>query len=161
EGDGGIRSWELATGRERTRIPAHRSMVEGLAVSADGRYLLQITRTGRALVWDLKEGRGARTLPGRWAAGCFLPDADNARLARVRAANRGGAVVLGERAGGRVQATLERPRARAGTDMSRVAFRRVTVSGDGKALAAAAAAGRRELVCVWNLAAGGAPRVIQ
>ena len=58
EGDGGIRCWDLANRRERPRIPPHRGKVDGLSVSADGRFLLQITHDAQALIWDLKEGRG-------------------------------------------------------------------------------------------------------
>ncbi len=158
EGDGGIRRWDLASRRERPRIPPHRGKVDGLSVSADGRFLLQITHDAQALVWDLKEGRGARTLPGRWTSGTFVPG--STRLAMTRDANHGGDVVLIDRETGGVRGQLERPPLRNGQGVSKAAFGRVAVTQDGRKIAAATAAGQVEMVCVWDIE-GGSPRVLR
>ena len=158
EGDGAVRVWDLLDGRERLRIPPHRGKVEGLSVSADNRDLLEVTGDGYALIWDLKEGRGARTLPGRWTSGAFLPD--GSRLAMVRASGEGGDVVLVDREGGKPILTFDRPRLPGGREPSRVVFGRVAVAPDGRTLAAAAAPGQVEIVCIWDVA-GGPPRVLR
>ena len=158
EGDGCIRSWDLANRREGPRVPAHRGKVDGLSVSADGRFLLQITHDSQALVWDLKQDRGARTLPGRWTAGAFVPD--TSRIVLCHDANHGGDVVLIDRDTGGSRLLFERPPAQGGQGVSRAAFDRVAVSRDGKKVAAATAAGQVEMVCVWDVE-GGPPRVFR
>jgi WD40 repeat protein len=158
EGDGGVRRWDLARRRERPRIPPHRGKVDGLSVSADGRFLLQITHDAQALVWDLKEGRGARTLPGRWTAGAFVPR--STRLVMTRDANHGGDVVLIDRETGGARLQLERPPLRNGNGVSKATFARVAVSQDGRKIAAATAPGQVEMVCVWDVE-GGQPRVFR
>jgi WD40 repeat protein len=158
EGDGGVRSWELASRREQNRIPPHRGKVEGLSVSPDGRFLLQVTQGAQAVIWDLKEGRGAHTLPGRWVAGAFVPN--STRLVLCRDANHGGDVVLADRETGAVRLLFERPRARNGNGVSKAPFGRVAVTQDGQKVAAATAPGAAEMVCVWDVQ-GGAPRVLR
>jgi WD40 repeat protein len=158
EGDGGVRTWELASRREQPRIPPHRGKVEGLSVSPDARFLLQVTQGAQAVMWDLKEGRGAYTLPGRWVAGAFVPN--STRLALCRDANLGGDVVLADRETGAIRLLFERPRARNGNGVSRAPFARVAVTQDGRTVAAATAPGASEIVCVWDVQ-GGPPRVLR
>jgi WD40 repeat protein len=158
EGDGGVRRWDLATRREGPRIPPHRARVDGLSVSPDGRFLLQITHDSQAMIWDLKEGRGARTLPGRWTSGAFVPG--STRLVMTRDANHGGDVVLIDRETGGSRLLFERPPARNGQGVSRAVFARVAVTQDGRKVAAATAAGQVEMACVWDIQ-GGPPRVIR
>jgi WD40 repeat protein len=158
EGDGGIRSWDLETRRERPRIMPHRGKVEALSVSTDGRFLLQFTQEHQGLIWDLKEGRGARTLPGRWTSGAFLPNAT--QMVMSRDANSGGDVVLVDRESGRPVRVFERPRIAGSPISSQVAFTRVAVSRDGRKAAATTAPGQTEIACVWDLQ-GGPPRVFQ
>jgi WD40 repeat protein len=158
EGDGGVRSWELVSRREQPRIPPHRGKVAGLAVSPDGRFLLEVTQRSQAVIWDLKEGRGARTLPGRWTAGAFVPG--TTRVALCRDANHGGDVVLADRETGSIRLLFERPRARNGNGVSRAPFGRIAVSKDGQKVAAATAPGAAEMVCVWDVQ-GGPPRVLR
>jgi WD40 repeat protein/uncharacterized caspase-like protein len=155
EGDGGVRSWDLETRRERPRIVPHRGKVEALSVSTDGRFLLQFTQDHQGLIWDLKEGRGARTLPGRWTSGAFLPNP--AQMVMTRDANSGGDVVLVDRESGRVVRTFERPRIAGSAVPSQAVFTRVAVSRDGRKVAATTAPGQTEIACVWDLQGGGGP----
>lgn len=158
EGDGGIRAWDLPSGRERPRIEPHRGKVHGLSVAADGRYLLQIGQDQRALVWDLKEGRGARAVAGRWTAGALVPAGDQVVL--IRTEDQGGDVVVVDRATGRTRTTFDRPLARDGRQVSRASFGRLAVSRDGRTVAAITAPGQVEFACVWKLA-GGPPRTFR
>jgi WD40 repeat protein len=158
EADGGVRSWELGNLRERPRIASHRGKIDRLAASADGRYLLEITHDGQGLVWDLKHGREPQTLPGEWTSAAFLPDAT--QLVLTRKAQQGGDVVRVDRATGKILAVYERPRAREHDRPSQVTFDRVTVTSDGRKVAALSAPGHDELACVWDIR-GGPPRLIR
>lgn len=158
EGDGTVRTWDLAERLAVARIAHHRGKVSGLAVSHDGRFVLQMTQDHQTLVWDLKLGRGANPIPGGWIAGAFLPG--GAELVMTRDAKREGDVVRVDRASGEIRATFQRPNARGSTQPSKVNFGRIAVSLDGEKIAAAAVPGQDELVCVWNRE-GGKPRTIR
>jgi hypothetical protein len=72
-GDGVVRVWELASGRERYRFPGHRSNVLGVAFSHDGRRLATASMDSTALLWDVftpqKPAPAERLTPNQlWAA---------------------------------------------------------------------------------------------
>ncbi|MEO6810995.1 MAG: hypothetical protein ABI353_17935, partial [Isosphaeraceae bacterium] len=72
--DGSLQTWDLPIGEARPVVPPHRGQVADLDVSADGRYLLGVTKDLKAFLWDLKEGRSLITVAGEWTSGQFLPN---------------------------------------------------------------------------------------
>ncbi len=81
-----IRIWDLATGRELRRLEGHRSAVNALAFTRDGRSLVSGSEDGTALIWDVSDLRddvrsdepvNPGSLQAHWNA---LAD-DNARAA--------------------------------------------------------------------------------
>ena len=147
--DGGLRTWNLPQGNQRPPIPPRRGQVAGLSVTADGRYLLQVTQDWQAQVWDLKDGRGLTTHRGRVDVG-RLP-ADGTRLFLTSKAE--GDVVCVDRATTRpLDVQYQRPEARNGPGPSTQRFGRVTVSADGNWVAAGSVEG--PLACVWNARTG-------
>jgi hypothetical protein len=88
--DQGIQFWEVATGGEIARQPAHRDDVRELIVSANGRYLATTSWDHAILIWDLAhlatDDRprgavlGATELPALWAD-LASPDAKKGRRA--------------------------------------------------------------------------------
>ncbi len=164
EASGGFRQWELPDGGLRSRVASHRGRVRSLAVAkgedGQGRYLLQITHDGIAQLWDLqeiKDGQTVRTLQGLWTSAAFLPG-DASKLLMTRDADSGGTVVMVEADSGKVVREYPRPPSADG-GVSEIDFDRVTVSPDGARVAAAAADGRRPIVCVWKIE-GGPPAVL-
>ncbi len=156
--DGGIQSWSMPEKpgpndvKARPTILPARGKVASLVPSPSGRYLLEITRDDLAVVWDLKEGRGCQSLPGRWISGGFL--ADESRLVLVQRPDRGGDLVVFDRTS---QSTLltrfERPSGPDGRPRTQ-AFSSLMVSKSGKWVAAASLAGLEPLACVWSVETG-------
>lgn len=61
-----VRVWELATGREVRIFGHHNRTIEEITVSADGRYLLTVSRLEKtATVWSFADGREIRTFKGK------------------------------------------------------------------------------------------------
>ena len=161
DSDGGIRAFNLGLGADapdveaRPRIQAARGKVASLSPSPTGRYLLEITKDDLALVWDLKEGRGCKLLPGRWISGAFLPDESMLALAvRPDENGNGGDVVLFDRSGDKVlPLKFLRPNNPDGRP-SLAAFGSIVVSKTGRWVAAASLEQQRPVACVWETGTG-------
>ena len=158
DADGGIRSWSLDDRGERPfaiarpAISSARGKVAALQVGSDGDSILEITKDDAALVWQLKDRRGARPIPGRWVAGAFLPGA----LSVVLAAHpeRGGDVVLFDRATSQpAPIVFAKPPAMEGGP-STISFAAVAVSRGGRWIAAASLGMQMPLACVWETKTG-------
>jgi WD40 repeat protein len=153
--DGELRQWDLPTGRQRQRIDAHRGQVASLSVSADGRYMLQVTKDERAQIWDLQEGRSLRVIDGRWQAGTFRGGGD-----RMAMTTGDGDVRLVNRASGTLSAAVfDRPRAEGSDKPTKWGFSAITTSLDGKYVTAVSPDG--PLACVWKIDGGAPVRVIR
>jgi WD40 repeat protein len=147
-GDGSIRRWDLDRDAAREGIARHRGQVTGLSVSPDGRFLLQVTRDLRALVWDLEQGRTLTRLAGQWTSGAILPDGTGYVLT-----SREGAVVLVGR-DGRAGRPLAWPTAPDGGRLEGD-FTGVSTSPDGRWISAS----RRDLACLWDRRTGQPTRI--
>ena len=55
--DGTARLWDAATGRERTQLRAHAGFVNGVAFSADGRWIATSGVDALALLWPYLQGQ--------------------------------------------------------------------------------------------------------
>lgn len=148
--DGGLRTWELPDGQQRPPVRARRGQVACLSVSADGRYLLQITQDRAAQVWDLKDGRGLTTIDGAWTAGALAPDGATVYLT----SEAEGDVVAFDRALLRRRATtFVRP------PQSSQRFGKLSVSRDGRRIAAGSIEG--PLACVWDAESGALAQTVR
>src|SRR4051794_20186665 len=56
-GDGTLRLWETASGKERQRFLGHKGEIRGLAFAPDGKSLLTGGADGTARLWDVKTGK--------------------------------------------------------------------------------------------------------
>jgi WD40 repeat protein/uncharacterized caspase-like protein len=158
DADGGLRSWDIEDGpgglkaEARPKIQPARGKVAGLAPSASGRYLLEITRDDLGLVWDLQEGRGCKPLPGSWSSGGFLPD--ESRLLLATRPDQGGDIVLFDRAKGEaLPVKFERPVGPDGRP-TLASFSSLVVSKSGRWVAASSLEANRPLACVWRVEDG-------
>jgi WD40 repeat protein/ribosome-binding factor A len=148
--DGELRRWALPSGRQAARIDSHRGQIAALSVSPDGRFMLQVTKDQKAQIWDLQEGRSLRVIDGRWQAGAFLRD--GRRLAMTDGEGSVRIVDLGR--GTVEKAVFDRPLAEEGNQPTQWGFSSLTVSPDGRHIAATSPDG--PLACVWKVD-GGAP----
>jgi WD40 repeat protein/uncharacterized caspase-like protein len=152
--DGDIRQWDLPSGQQRPEIAAHRGQVSSLSVSAEGRYLLQVTKDRKAQIWDLQEGRSLRVLEGNWRNGVFLQDG-----LHVLMTDADGDVRLVARDTGAIKKVLfERPLAEDGKKPTTWGFSGVACSADGRFVGAVSEDG--PLACVWKIAGGAPVRVV-
>ena len=118
-------------------------------MSSDGRYLAQIDHDRVAKVWDLREGRGLRTIPGQWVGAAFAPGGS------LLLTSKAGSVTLIDLATASAKPTIfDTPLSSDGAP-SPWAFGPVAASPDGKWVVA----GSREgpLAALWPIA-GGAPK---
>ncbi|WP_165244001.1 WD40 repeat domain-containing protein [Paludisphaera soli] len=145
DGAGGVRLWEIPTGRSRPGVAPSRGRARHVAVSADERAMLQVGDGGAALLWEFGEGRGARRIAGASGfrpTGEFLPNGDLALI------DGDGLIVVHDRASlERKPIVFERPLTEDGAGPSSWGFHRLAVSPDGRI-----AAGSRDgpLACVWK-----------
>jgi WD40 repeat protein len=72
-GDGEVKVWELATGKEVSPITEKIADADGVAFSPDGKRLACACR-GEAKVWDVAAGEEARALKGGGHSVAFSPD---------------------------------------------------------------------------------------
>ncbi len=158
DGDGGIRRWNLGrqggapSAAPAPRIEPGRGKVATLAASRSGKYLLQVTKDGEAIVWDILDGRQPHRIPGNWSTGAFLASDDH--LALLSHPDEGGDVVIVNREdGARLSRTFARPKTGEGQE-SKVAFGTVVVSPGGRYLAAASIDAQAPLACVWEADTG-------
>jgi RNA polymerase sigma factor (sigma-70 family) len=63
-GDGTVRLWEVATGREVRRFSGHTWSVNDFAFSPDGSQVLTASRDRTVRLWDVQTGREIRLLKG-------------------------------------------------------------------------------------------------
>jgi WD40 repeat protein len=63
-GDGTVRLWEVATGREVRRFSGHTWTVNDFAFSPDGCQVLTASRDRTLRLWDVQTGREIRSLKG-------------------------------------------------------------------------------------------------
>ena len=136
---GGLRRWSLSGRSAGIYQPPRRGQVADLSVSADGDALLQVTRDGAALYWDLREGRGPRTIPGSWISGVVLPPAGDGAARRLLLSSDPAAsdpeVVLFEARGGRRLLAFEPPRGDDGEVLPFASFDGLTAAADGDLVA--------------------------
>lgn len=154
--DGGLRRWGLDPLQERPGFAGHEDKVSVLAASSDGRFLLQVSETNVARLWDLEKGRSVRTLSGTWTAGVFRPDG---RLLLTRGPNEGGELVLVDRETLRILPDTFPTGAPAGGEAPAPPSNlgRVAVSADGRWIAAAAQPGYAPVVWLWDRKAPATP----
>ena len=87
---GAVRLWDVASGREELQLP-HDSLVNGVAISDDGRLLATAGRDGIVRLFDLPSGHEAASMAHTLSANgvAFSPDgkllvtASDDRTARV------------------------------------------------------------------------------
>ncbi|MEW4568318.1 WD40 repeat domain-containing protein [Tautonia sp. JC769] len=158
DGQGSLRSWELPAGTARPVVARGTGAIRHVAVSPDGRHLLQLVQddesTGTALIWDLAEvdGRGVRALPGRFEfAGTFLSDRRLALLHAPIGQTPGGPAVFDVPTLARLPIRFDRPSVRNRPSRSR--FTLLTGSGDGTRIAAANGTGP-PMICLWDATTG-------
>ena len=63
-GDGTVRIWDAATGRERAALPATAARVTAVAVAPDGSWLASGGEDGTVRIWDAATGRERAALKG-------------------------------------------------------------------------------------------------
>ncbi|WP_169978635.1 caspase family protein [Tautonia rosea] len=158
DGQGSLRSWDLPAGTARPTVERGTGAIRHVAVSPDGRHLLHLVQddesTGSALIWDLAEadGRGVRTIPGRFEfAGRFLDDNRLALLQAPIAGSPGGPALFDVPTLARLPVRFDRPSIR--NRPSRTRFTLLTSSGDGSRIAAANETGPA-FICLWDANTG-------
>ena len=145
--DGGMRSWDWPSGVLRSKIKPHGGKIDALAVSRDGRFLLQIDHGRKARLWDLSDGRGLRSIAGEWESASFVPDGSAIAMTR-----HDGAVVLVDAATlAETPALFAATNDRDGQPVP-LSFGPIAVSPDGRSIASGSRLG--PIVCVWDRSGG-------
>jgi len=146
-----------ARGEEaRWSFPAHDGKLQEISAAPSRRFLLLLDRKGsfrQARIWDLKD-RTCRQLHGTWSSGAFLDDNRLALIADSQAKEQAGRLVLVDRGKLSFNPTFFETKSGDFQVPDSLAFERLTVSSDGKWVAAAADASKVPLVCVWETDTG-------
>jgi RNA polymerase sigma factor (sigma-70 family) len=152
-----VRLWEVATGKELSRLTGGAPLVTALAFSPDGKSLATAGNGDAVSVWEVATGRERRRLVGRTSA-AWLLDPEGYRNPDIAAAYFNalefapdGQTLLGGRGDGGVyvwDVTADRPAHKVYGHKEAVTC--LAVSGDGKTVASASA---DRTVLVWDLAA--------
>ena len=151
-----LRPLDPRSDQARWKFPAHDGKIQQISAAPSHQFLLMLDRKGsfrQARIWDLKE-RTCRQLHGTWSSGVFLDDNRLALIADSNANELAGRLVLVDR-----DKLSFNPKyfARNSGDFQvpdSLALERLTVSPDGRWVAAAADASKVPLVCVWEAATG-------
>jgi len=130
-----------------------RGKVQHLSASPSRRFLLILNDRNQLQEWDLKD-RTCRSLPGRWSSGAYLSDRRLALTVAADAAEMPGKIVLMDSENSAINATFFARTAEGFEIDDGVTFGRVTVSPDGKSVAASANPEQAPLVCVWDTSSG-------
>jgi WD40 repeat protein len=64
DGDGTVRIWDAATGRERAALTGHTRLLRAVAVAPDGSWLASASDDATVRIWDTATGRERATLTG-------------------------------------------------------------------------------------------------
>jgi RNA polymerase sigma factor (sigma-70 family) len=143
-GDGGIRLWEVATGKEVRKIEAHRSAVARVAFSPDGKTLASVSPDEFIRLWDVATGeqtksweaRGLRRLQQFEATAYELVFSDRGKLGRRLVLSGRGAVRAWEvNTGAEIRLRGPELQSPPGATIDATVFQ--VLSPDGKALATA------------------------
>src|SRR5438876_1028156 len=79
-GDGLVKVWDVETGKELRTLRGHSDRVDGLAFTADGRYLLTASWDWTMRLWDVNAGEQLRSFQFQGEPGVhvssvtFFPD---------------------------------------------------------------------------------------
>jgi WD40 repeat protein len=130
-----VRVWNVATGKEMLKLPAHKDCVYHLALSPDNRYLATTDRTSQTHLWELATGDKALSLPVSSDEMVFAPD--GRALASVE--RYGSVVRLLDLATGKERRRFE-TNGRGGVPV---------FSRDGRLLATASG-----IIAIWDVATG-------
>ena len=126
--------WNVESGEKVTQLQGIKDKIESIAWSPDAKSIA-IGGT-QAQRWDVESGKPPANLPGQGNVLAFSPDGS------TMAVGMGGDVRIADSAGGKVQRTLQSPRAR---------LRAVAFSPDGQLLAAGC---DDKKVYVWEIQSG-------
>jgi WD40 repeat protein len=154
---GAVKIWPLEEGAKGVAwsVEPNRAKVRRVEMSPSRRLLVMLNDLGWVQVWDIKE-RTCRRLPGRWTSAAFLGSDDVLAMTEEPEKDRPGRAVIVRLGEARIsidsaffQRTAE------GFDLAeKDSFTGLTVSPDGKFVAAAALASQVPLVCVWDAKTG-------
>jgi WD40 repeat protein len=142
-GDGEVRLWDLASGRELRRFTGHTGPVRSVAFSSDGRTALTAGDDATARLWEVETGAPVGTI--QTSAKCldsaFLPQSDS-----VITCDDVGAICVWDRKTGRPRRMVE----------GNGRYSGVATSLDGRLVLAGGDDSRR--LGVWDLESAQAPR---
>jgi len=139
------------------QMAANRGRVQKVESTDNRRFLLAITESFQALIWDLV-GRTCVRLPGAWSSGVFLSDDHLVLTAAADAPNHAGRLVKARRLRDRARVEYDPDffsRSAGGDQVPpTLVFEGVRVSPEGSRVAATATPSQPPLVCVWDARTG-------
>jgi WD40 repeat protein len=80
-GDGMVRIWDLATGRERLSVRSHAHGIGGLAFTVDSRTVIACSVSGPSRLWDATSGEERRLTGDAFRSSAVAYSRDGGRLA--------------------------------------------------------------------------------